>query len=336
MVRGAYPAKKLRGNHFDFVVLDEVADMPDDIWLETIFPALQQKNGGALFIGTPKGQNLFLDLYNTALSDPNWAAIKYTVEDTGYVNDPAFQENRKKYIGRERAFLQEFYCNTEDYIEGAYFLEQMQYLTQNKYIGNFPYQKGVDVITGWDIGLDGTAIWYAQNIEGRTHIIDFDFFKGLDIKSCLNVVKGKPYIYRCHFLPHDSVKTSASDQRKEFSVKGQIEAAGYRVKVVKKETVQARISAAQQFLTSCCFHEKGTAKLHPTKLYTRLGLPSLHKYSPEDNSRDAKPIHDEHSHPADAFCYLALGLLQGKREQSDSYGGREKRKIQVNSKWKII
>jgi hypothetical protein len=46
---------KLRGEGLDFAVMDEVAFMSEQVWLEAIRPALTDKQGKAMFISTPKG-----------------------------------------------------------------------------------------------------------------------------------------------------------------------------------------------------------------------------------------------------------------------------------------
>lgn len=62
-VFGADNPDALRGLYFDYIVLDEVAQMKPEVWHEIVRPALADRHGGALFIGTPKGVNLFSELY---------------------------------------------------------------------------------------------------------------------------------------------------------------------------------------------------------------------------------------------------------------------------------
>lgn len=63
-------------------MLDEVAQMKPFVWGEIILPALSDRQGWALFIGTPKGMNLFSELYFRAIADPAWYAATYTIDDT--------------------------------------------------------------------------------------------------------------------------------------------------------------------------------------------------------------------------------------------------------------
>lgn len=53
----------LRGAGLDFVVLDEAAFMPPEIWSEIVRPMLLEHQGGALFLSTPFGRNWFHNLY---------------------------------------------------------------------------------------------------------------------------------------------------------------------------------------------------------------------------------------------------------------------------------
>lgn len=81
---GADNPDSLRGIYLDGVVFDEVADMPPNVWSEIIRPAIADRQGWAIFIGTPKGVNLFSELYYKALKgdDPLWAAMLMRWEDS--------------------------------------------------------------------------------------------------------------------------------------------------------------------------------------------------------------------------------------------------------------
>src|SRR5207244_6895135 len=82
---GADNYDALRGDGLDFVVLDEYASMASEAWTEVLRPALSDRRGRALFIGTPKGFNHFYDLFQTATNQPDWAAFQFTTEQGGNV-----------------------------------------------------------------------------------------------------------------------------------------------------------------------------------------------------------------------------------------------------------
>lgn len=74
---GADNADAMRGLYFDGIVVDEVADMESNVWSEILRPCVLDRHGWCLFIGTPKGINLFSQLYFAALDKPDWYAGIY-------------------------------------------------------------------------------------------------------------------------------------------------------------------------------------------------------------------------------------------------------------------
>jgi hypothetical protein len=83
--RGAEHYDSLRGDGLDFVVLDEYASMAPEACSEVLRPALSDRLGRGLFIGTPKWLNHFYDLYQNAQEQAHWQAFRYTTEERGNV-----------------------------------------------------------------------------------------------------------------------------------------------------------------------------------------------------------------------------------------------------------
>src|SRR3989304_4749260 len=59
LLLGAENPGSLKGIYLDGVILDEFAECAPAIWGEVVRPALSDRRGWAIFIGTPKGQNHF-------------------------------------------------------------------------------------------------------------------------------------------------------------------------------------------------------------------------------------------------------------------------------------
>ena len=216
-VLGAENPDSLRGLYLDYAVLDEVAQMPKPLWKEVVRPALADRKGGALFIGTPKGKNFFHELYVDGCSGrKNWSSILMTPEKTQALDEEELEDLKQELT--EEEYEQEILCSFSAAIRGAYYIKQISQAEADGRVTRCPYDPDYPVITAWDIGFDGTSIWYAQLVQNRIHIIDFDNFVEQDIPHCLNVVKNKPYVYEYQILPHDSVKRQQTDHRK--TVKG--------------------------------------------------------------------------------------------------------------------
>ena len=105
-LRGADNYDSLRGEGLDFLVLDEYASIAPEAWTEVLRPALADRQGRALFIGTPQGHNHFHELVERAAKLPDWTAFQYTTAQGGNV-PPAELESAAKQLD-ERVFRQEF------------------------------------------------------------------------------------------------------------------------------------------------------------------------------------------------------------------------------------
>jgi len=99
----------LRGIRLDGAVIDEVAQIKPEVWTEIVQPALADRKGWALFIGTPAGMNLFAELYYKAGNLEDWVAKRYTVNDTDAL-DPDEVARLKRDMSPE-AFSREFLCD---------------------------------------------------------------------------------------------------------------------------------------------------------------------------------------------------------------------------------
>jgi hypothetical protein len=104
---GADNAEALRGGYFDFVVVDEVSDMKPEVWGEIIRPMLADRKGGALFIGTPRGQNLLAELFFR--DGDGWYRAMFRVDETGLIDDEELVLAREAMS--ENQFRQEMLCD---------------------------------------------------------------------------------------------------------------------------------------------------------------------------------------------------------------------------------
>ncbi len=71
-VRTADNPDRLRGAGLDFIVLDECAYIKEETWKEVLRPTLTERQGGALFISTPKGYNWFARIFDEAENQDDW------------------------------------------------------------------------------------------------------------------------------------------------------------------------------------------------------------------------------------------------------------------------
>ena len=156
---GADNAEALRGLYFDGVVLDEVADMKPEVWGEIVRPALSDRKGWAVFIGTPKGQNLFFELYNRALTTDGWFAGMYRADQTGVLDEEEL--TAAKTDMSENQYRQEYLCDFTASIDNALVcLDDVMQAQQRDY--KLPDYDFAPVVLGVDVARFGSKSYYCS------------------------------------------------------------------------------------------------------------------------------------------------------------------------------
>jgi len=297
---GAENPDSLRGIYLDGAVLDEMADMPESLFPEIIRPALSDRKGWALFIGTPRGHNAFFDLYNAAEGQDEWHTSIYRASETGILDSEELDAARAMMTPDQ--FEQEFECSWVANVPGSVFGKELQDIQEKGRISSVPYDPSVRVDTWWDLGVgDSTAIWFTQSVGRAVHVIDFYENRGEGLPHYAKVLSGKDYFYGTHNAPHDI------EVRELGSGKSRRETAwdlGINFRVVPKLPVEDGLHAAQMLIPRCWFDAE----------QCKAGLEALRQYHRAYNERlrtfRNTPVHDWSSHAADAFRYLAVGLKE--------------------------
>jgi len=122
MLRSADNYDSMRGLGIDFVVFDEFADIAVQTWTEVIRPALSDREGHAMFIGTPKGMgNWAKDLWDQGQNPAtiDWSSYQYTTLDGGNVSEEEIEAAKQDLD--ERTFRQEYMATFETYSGAVYY-----------------------------------------------------------------------------------------------------------------------------------------------------------------------------------------------------------------------
>jgi hypothetical protein len=306
---GADNADSLRGLYLDGIVLDEYADMRPRIWGEIIRPLLADRLGWAVFIGTPKGHNAFWDIYNNALKSDTWYAKTLRASQTGLLADEELKDAAKSMT--QDQYLQEFECDFESAILGAYYGKEMRQLTDSNRITNVEHDPLFPVFTAWDLGYsDDTSIWWFQVVHGEIRVLDYHSSNGQPIAFYTGLIQAKErehkYVYRTHWLPHDArAKTLASGGKsiiEQLSVKIPLE----NMKIVPSLSLQDGIQATRLALMRSWFDSKCEDGIECLRQYQR-------EYDEDKKVFRDKPRHDWTSHGADAFRMLAIAWREEEK-----------------------
>lgn len=294
---GADNPDSLRGLYFDGVVLDEYGLQPPKVFTEVIRPALADRQGWALFLGTPNGKNQFYDVVQQAKGDPAWFYAEFKASQTGII--PPDELDAARGVMTPDEYQQEWECSFEAAVKGAYYAAELEQARSSGRITRVPYDPILPVDTDWDLGVgDSTAIWFSQSLRSsEVRIIDYYENSGEGLPHYAQVLKAKGYSYGTHWGPHDI-------QVKEFgSGRSRIEAAhtlGLMFQIAPNISIDDGIHAVRMLLPRCYFDA--------TKC--KAGLEALQHYRRDYNTRlnefKVVPVHDWASHGADAFRYLAV------------------------------
>ena len=296
---GADNPDSLRGLYFDGVVIDEVAQISPSLFPEIIRPAIADRMGAVLFLGTPKGRNYFHDLYMDVRNNEDWLVEVHRASETGIIDPDELAAARASMS--EDLYQQEFECSWSAAIKGTYYGDLINKAREEGRICRIPIESKVPVHTFWDLGRnDSTSIWFMQQVGLERRFIDYYETNGEGLDHFARVLKEKGYLYGDHYLPHDVEVTelSTNDNRREI-----LERLGVRpIKVVPRiGSVQEGIELVRQELPSCWFDE----------VRADYGIRCLENYAKDwDESRQvfrSTPRHDQWSHGADAFRMFAQG-----------------------------
>ena len=195
---------QIRGLGLSGVYMDEYGDFKPSVFGNVIRPALSDKQGWAVFGGTPKGKNQFWEIYETAQRLPHeWFLLRLPASSSGLLPQGELSAARAQLA--EDQYLQEYECSFEAAILGAFYGREMREAQDQGRICNLPYDPNLPVHTAWDLGYrDDTAVWFYQVGRGEIRVIDFFAVSGADIYDIASHITAKPYKYGKHYLPHDA------------------------------------------------------------------------------------------------------------------------------------
>lgn len=312
---GADNPDSLRGIYLDGCVLDEIGNINPTLFTEIVRPALSDRLGYCVAMGTPKGQNHFKDLRDRGQKHDGWELLEFKASDTKLVNADELKSAYKE-MGEDK-YSQEFECSFSAPVEGSYYSSIINGLEEKGRMVNIDVDGLARTYTGWDLGMsDSTSIWVAQLVNKEVRLVDFVENHGVGLDYYVNWLKENDWMHATHILPHDVVvrELGTGKSRKEM-----LEDAGLAITVADKLTIMDGIQAARRLLPRCWFDPKVKDGLDALKNYRRV-------YDEKRSVFHDRPLHDWASHASDAFRYLAVGLDESPMEAWS-------KPLEVNNTW---
>jgi hypothetical protein len=305
---GADNADNLRGQYFDGIIIDEPGNMRPSVFTEVIRPALADRRGWAVFIGTPNGKNEFWEFNEIARKseggEDGWFYLNLKASETGIL--PQSELDDARAVMSEDEYAQEFENDFGAAIKGSIYGKMIREMETNGQIGDVPYATGVPVHTCWDLGFaDACVVWFFQVIDRTPCFFDSYAAHGSSVDEVARMMKDKREEYEFtpgyNYLPHDAFANTFQTGR---STVEQLFRHGIRSRAVPSLTVQDGIQATRLMLRTARFDASSCER----------GLEALRQYQHEwDEKKQVfkqKPLHDWTSDYADALRIGALGYRE--------------------------
>jgi hypothetical protein len=303
-LKGADNYDSLRGVGLDGLIIDEAADIHPDAWFEVLRPALADKEGSALFLGTPKGMNWFKDLYDLAETDPdNWASFSYTTLDGGNVSQEEIAAAKRDMDAR--TFEQEFLGSFVNF-RGRIAYEFDRALNIRRLDNALLNQ----LFIGLDFNVTPATAAVMVKQGSDLYVIDEVYLHNSNTNEIAEEIKRRyPTSHiTCFPDPAGRQRRSSAGGQTDFTI---LQAAGFVVKApLSHNLIRDRINSLNARLCS----SDGVRRLFvdPKCKYT---IESLEKYCyKEDTQVPEKGGNPDYSHMFDALSYAVDYLFPLKKE----------------------
>lgn len=209
----------------------------------------------------------------------------------------------------------------ESAIDGSFYAKWIRETRFEGRMGNVPWDREARVSIAFDPGyLDSCAVVFFQIIGQEIHVIDYYENSGEGLSHYIKIIKSKPYIYDQYFGPHDieSHQFSTGLSTKEVG-------ASLGIHFVTLQTLKLRledgIEAVRGIFPRIWIDEKNCSRL----------IKCLENYRKEFDVNyqiyKSRPIHDQYSHGADAFRYMAIAIKAHVDSSKSGIGDDEAQKM---------
>lgn len=303
LLLGSENPGSIRGIYLDGVVLDEFAECDPTIWSQVVRPALSDRLGWAIFIGTPKGKNAFYDVYTRAQGNSDWFTKIYRADETKII--PISELEASKQTMSEDEYAQEFLCDFAAALVGAYYGKEMAQAHEKGRISIVEADPSVPVGTAWDLGIDdSTAIWFWQLVGREIRIVNYLEFSNLGLSDIVREIVKLDYFLGEHLLPHDAAhrELGTGVTRQETLRKLGLK----NTRIVPKLSLEDGINATRLLIKKCWFDKEKCGR----------GITALENYERKWDEKNkifmSRPLHNWCSHGSDAFRTLAVGLDENR------------------------
>jgi phage FluMu gp28-like protein len=185
----------LRGEGVSFMVVDEAAMIPEEVWTAVLRPTLSDKRGRAIIVSTPRGKNWFYHIWARGQDPeyPDYESWQMPTSSNPYIPPEEVEEARRTLP--TDVFRQEYLAEFLE--DGAAVFRNIRACIRGQF--EEPQPSG-DYVIGWDVAkhTDFSVMFCID--RNRNHVVAFDRFNQVDYSLQLNRLETMAKKYRARVL----------------------------------------------------------------------------------------------------------------------------------------
>lgn len=314
-----------RGPNASMVILDEYQDHAPGVFGEIYEPMVVSNRGVAIFVGTHRGKNHHyrLGLYAQAESQKpgsRWFHSFQTCETTrrdapgedGAPVTPLAEIEEMRRRGEDEGRIQQEHFNSPDgSVSGAILSGVLEQARREGRLTRVVREANLPVGVCLDIGRsDGTAMWFYQTIGREVRLLAYEAFKAQDVQTsaaeeAIRRIVRRPYIVTRAILPHDAMVKGYSAAESTYEL---FERAVQEVVCdTRKTPVEQGIEMLRGAFPRLVIDQQACGQEQEQGLPSGMdSLRNWHRAKDQTGDETGAPVHDPHSHGADALRYGAM------------------------------
>lgn len=285
------------------VLIPTIRKPGSEIWV-TFNPELDTDETFSRFVIRPPENSVVIEM--------NW-------QDNPWF-PPELDKERRQWLDRDPVgYLTTWEGKCRPAVEGAIYANEIEATQREGRIRAVPYDPQLKVHTVWDLGWnDSMSIICVQRVASEVRVIDYIEDSHRTIDSYVMQLQERKWNWGTDYIPHDGAHR---DFKSGKSTQELLQTLGRNVQVLARGNPEEGIRLARMIFPRTYFDaDRCTELVNHLKRYRR----QINQVTQEAGA----PLHDEHSHAADAFRYLAQSL---DMMNNDNWG----KPLPVNTRWVV-
>jgi len=285
------------------VLIPTIRKPGSEIWV-TFNPELDTDETFSRFVVKPPEESVIIEM--------NW-------QDNPWF-PPELDKERRQWLDRDPiGYLTTWEGKCRPAVEGAIYANEIEATQREGRIRAVPYDPQLKVHTVWDLGWnDSMSIICVQRVTSEVRVIDYIEDSHRTVDSYVMQLQERKWNWGTDYIPHDGAHR---DFKSGKSTQELLQTLGRNVQVLARGNPEEGIRLARMIFPRTYFDaDRCTELVNHLKRYRR----QINQVTQEAGA----PLHDEHSHAADAFRYLAQSL---DMMNNDNWG----KPLPVNTRWVV-